>query len=673
MKCLLACLLLTTGLMSHAASMASPIDALHLDWLDRTVQPQNDFYTFSNQGWINHHPIPQDYSRWGSFYILNEQNQTELHELLEDASRDHAAKAFSIEQKVGDFYFSGMNTDAINRVGWMPLKPELQRIAAMRSSHDVMVELAHLHGIGVNALFALDSMQDFKNSQVMIGALMQDGLSLPDRDFYLNQAPRFRKIREAWVDYMMAVFKLLGETPQAARVHAKRVLVIETDLARASKPQEALRDPYAIYHMEEVVALNQRMPHVDWPTYFSAMGLTSMRQVNVMTPEYFDAMSKQLASVSLSDWKIYLRWHLLHAYADVLSTPFVDADFRMRQVLTGAHALKPRWKRVVDMTNACLGFAVGELYVKRYTTTKSVDEVAGIMHEIHDVLRRDLKTLPWMSEATRKAALKKLALLEERVGSPRVWWDYSSLMIDRGPFVLNVLRCNAFLVKRSLNKIGKPVDRSEWQMTPQTVNAYYDPSMNSINIPVGILKSPFYDASAPAAVNFGAIGAVIGHEITHGFDDQGAKFDGHGNLKNWWTAEDAVKFKAATDCIKDQFAQYKTEDNMPVKGDLVVGEATADLGGLVLAYRAFHASTVFKTAKTVAGFTPDQQFFLGYAHLWAISTRPEYARVLSLIDPHPQAKLRVNGTLLNIPAFEQAFPAQALEKSPSKHQACVIW
>lgn len=655
---------------SLQAVAATTTDKLHLDWRDTTTAPQHNFYAYANGSWKTQNPIPSHYSSWSSFTVLWDQTQKTIHQLLRAASANEQVKPGSLEQKVGDFYFSGMNSASINQLGAQPLQSAFSEIDAIKNAADLQAVIARLHLVGVNVLFAFGSMQDFKDSQHMIGAVMQDGLSLPDRDYYLKDGPRFKQIRTAFVHYMIRMFILLGDSSIRAASEASTVLRIETALANASKSQTALRDPHAIYHMMNVSALDKMTPHFSWTHYLTAMGLPHVTRLNVGTPEFIQVLDKQLQTVSLDEWKIYLRWHLINTFAQNLSDPFIEANFRMLSVLSGTKKLKSRWRRVVETENQVLGFAIGKLYVDQYTSNKATPAVQDIMHHIHEVVREDIETRGWMGPKTRQAALKKLALMEERVGSPRKWWDYSSLQVDRGPYVLNVRRGNQFLVRRDLNKIGKPIDREEWEMTPQTINAYYNASMNSINIPIGILQPPFFDPAVPAAVNYGGIGSVIGHEITHGFDDQGAQFDGHGNLNNWWTPTDLKKFQAATHCIVQQFSQYKVAGDFAVKGPLVVGEATADLGGLTLAYRAFHASKAYKTAPTINGFTPDQQFFLGFAHVWANNIRPEQARLLVITDPHPPAMYRVNGTLANMPAFQAAFDVPDALMSKTR---CVIW
>ena len=656
------------GLMSQFSH--ADADVLNLSWLDTSVAPQENFYAYANGHWQKQNPIPSHYATWSSFSVLWEQTQNNLHELLVNASEDKPAKVGSLVQKVGDFYFSGMDVAAIDKLGAKPLQAEFNHIEAIQKLDQLEKALAHLHLIGVRAFFDFSNMQDFQDSTQMIAAMIQDGLTLPDRDYYLKDDEKFKKIRAAFMQHMIALLQLNEETQEKAKADAEIVMRIETILARASKPQEELRDPQAIYHMMSVKDLNQMTPHFSWIRYLDGLGLADVKQLNVATPEFIRVMNEQLPVIALNDWKVYLRWRVLSTFAPYLSEAFVQESFHMQQALTGVESMLPRWKRVLSTENSILGFAIGELYVKKYASPEVKTQVLEIMHNIHRALEQDLTTLSWMAPDTRQAALKKLALMEERVGYPDQWWDYSSYQVDRGSYVLNVIRGHEFLARHYFSKIGKPIDRTDWAMTPQTFNAYYDPSMNNINIPMGILLPPFFDPKAPAAVNYGAIGVVIGHEITHGFDDQGAQFDGYGNLKNWWTAADLKKFKTATECIEKQYSQYKILGEFPVKGSLVVGEATADLGGVTLAYRAFLESKAYKNAKIIEGYTPEQQFFLGFAHVWANNIRPEQARLQVITDPHPPAMYRVNGTLANMPAFQKAFD---IPDAFMSQQKCVIW
>jgi putative endopeptidase len=659
------------GAASAAGAAAAEGGALHLDWLDTHVSPTQNFFEYANGGWQKRHPIPAAYSAWGTFNILQIRNEKIIRRLIEDAASAHAAPG-SAAQKVGDFYASGMDEKLINRLGLGPLSPELDAINGISSIAGLQREVAHLQMIGVDAMFGVGEMQDFKDSSRVIGVAGQGGIGLPDRDYYLKQTPKFKQIRAQYVAHLARTFELLGDGKALAAREAGIVMAIETRLAQASMSRVEQRNPLAIYHVMDLAQLDRATPNFSWSEYFREIGYPQITSINLAMPKFFGALGQDLRSVPLGQWKIYLRWRLIDAFAPYLSKPFVDESFRMHSVLTGAQKLRPRWQRVVSAEDDALGFAVGKLYVRKEFPPSSKAAVLGILHDIRAALRSDMATLPWMTPATRQAAIAKLDLMGERIGYPDKWRDYSALRIDRGPYVLNVMRANEFEQRRELSKVGKPVDRNEWYMTPQTVNAYYDRSMNNINFPAGILQPPFFDPKAPAAVNYGSLGWVMGHETTHGFDDEGSKFDGHGNLKNWWTPEDAKRFHAATSCIATHFSRYTVDGDLHVQGKLVTGEETADLGGLMLAWRAFHASRAYKEAKTIDGFTPDQQFFLGAAHVWAMNIRPAEARSLVTVDVHAPAEYRVNGTLANMPQFQEAFHVPAGSPMVNAHR-CVIW
>ncbi len=672
-----ACLLPLLAVQAAAADApaeAAPeqLAALHLEWLDRSVDPGRDFFQFANGGWLKSNPIPAAYSSWGVDQILAQQNQDFIHSLLESAAQDSAAAPGSEERKIGDFYASGMDEAGIEKAGIEPLRAELQRIADLQLRADLSSELAHLQAIGVDALFGLDQMQDFKDSSQVIGVAMQGGLGLPDRDYYLKQDAKFTKIRAEYLRHLARSFILLGDDPAAAAREAHSVMAFETRLARASMPVEEERDPHAIYHPMEREALQRAAPAIDWPGYFEALGHPELQRINLAMPQFFAAASREMQRTPLTEWRSYLRWHLAEEFSPYLSKAFVDEAFNLTKVLRGNQEQLPRWRRVANAEDHVLGFAVGHLYVQKKFPPEAKRQVLEILHGIRAALQQDLSGVPWMSQATRAKALDKLALIEERIGYPEVWRDYGALQVDRGPYVLNLMRANAYESARELAKIGKPVDRSDWDMVPQEVNAYYDPSMNNINFPAGILQPPYFDPKAAAAVNYGAIGAVIGHEITHGFDDEGSQFDGHGNLVNWWTDTDTQRFQAGVDCIARQFSQYTVDGGLHVKGKLVTGEAIADLGGLLLALRAFAASPGADSAPVIGGYTPLQQLFIGYAHSWADLYRPELARELATADPHPLPEFRVNGTLANVPAFREAFKL-APDSPLLKPDACVIW
>lgn len=650
----------------------SSTDSLHLDWLDKSVDPSKDFFEYANGGWKKKNPIPAAYPSWNNFSILQERNQLLIKNLIETAAHQSHSSPGNIEQKVGDFYFSGMDEATINKVGTTPLQPEFKRINDIKNTNQLQQVVTHLQMLGVGALFDFGQMQDYQDSRQVIGVAGQGGLGLPDRDYYLKNDKKFQRIREAYLVHIKKMFMLLGDDTKKASIEAKTVLTIETALAKSSMSRIDMRDPHAVYHPMKISELQKTTPDFSWSQYFNEVGHPEIKQINLATPDFFKSMNEQLKTVSLDDWKIYLRWHLVHAFTPFLSTPFVKEGFHMTSVLTGVEKQLPRWKRVVNAENGALGFAIGKMYVEKTFPPSSKKQVTDIINHIRVALENDLQHIDWMTPETREAALKKLKEMGQRVGYPDKWWDYSKLTIDRGPYVLNIMRASEFINERELNKIGKPLDETEWDMTPQTVNAYYDPSMNRLNIPAGILQPPFFDPKAPAAINYGAIGFVIGHEMTHGFDDQGAQFDGAGNLKNWWSKEDLKKFQTTTQQIATQFSQYKVNGNVGVQGKLVMGEATADLGGLILALSAYHASADYKQAKDISHFTPDQQFFLGAAHVWASKVRPAEAERLVLIDPHPPAKFRVNGTFANMPQFKLAYGIK--NNSPMVNQQCpVIW
>ena len=684
------------------SAYAASDEGLHIDWLDKSVDPTQNFFAFANGGWQKTHPIPADQSRWGTFNILQIDNQKVLKGILEQDAKGKN-KHGSLAQKLGDFYATGMDEPGIEAAGIKPLQPELDAIAAIHDQVSLQDEVAHLQMIGVNAMFGFGSAQDFKDSSKVIGFAAQGGLGLPDRDYYLktvdqctpptsdgtpasttataaqaayesckNVADKFQKNRDDYLAHVSRTLQLLGEPAAKADADAKTVMSIETSLAKASLSRVERRDPDKIYHPMTLAELAALTPDFSWPHYFAAVGHPEITGINMSVPDFFKALDGELTEVPLDDWKTYLRWHTAQAFSPYLTKAFVDEDFKMQSSLTGAQQLKPRWQRVIAEEDGDMGFALGKAYVEKVFPPSSKAAVKQILEGIRTALHTDLETLAWMSPETRKAAIVKLSQMDERIGYPDKWRDYSALDIKRDSYVQNVMRANEFEQKRDLTKIGKPVDLTEWLQTPPTVNAYYYPPQNNINFPAGILQPPFFDPKAPMAVNYGAIGFVMGHEMTHGFDDHGARFDGHGNLKNWWTADDLLKFHKATDCISDYMSSYTVDGGMHVQGHLVTGEATADLGGLTLAWRAFHASKYYKTAKTIDGFTPDQQFFLGAAHVWAMNIRPEESRRLVTIDPHPPGVARVNYTMANMPQFQQAWGAK--DGSPMvKADRCVIW
>jgi putative endopeptidase len=642
-----------------------------LNWLDRATAPGADFFGFANGGWLKSHPIPPDRSYWGVDTLLEQDNESFIRGLVESLGQDQWPEG-SAQRKVADFYLSGMDERGSEAAGITPLQAEFARIADIETPDGLLEEFAHLQSIGVEAPLQIGQMQDFKDSTRIIAVAGQSGLGLPNRDYYLRSESTFTAARAAYVLHMARMFTLLGDAPEAAARESQAVMTLERRLAAASMSDIDQRNPSAIYHPVTLEAADALAPHLHWHRLFSTLGHPEIASLNVGMPQFFQAVDRELTRTSLADWKTYLRWQLIDTYAPYLSKPFVDEDFHMAEVLTGARELQARWLRVLRAEDEALGFAVGQLYVAQKFSPAAKAAAAAMVSHIREALRTDLETLAWMTPASRRAAQQKLDLMELRIGYPDHWRDYSGLKIDRGPYVLNVLRANEFEQQRQLAKIGKPVDRSEWYMTPQTVNAYYDPSMNSLNVPAGILQPPYFDVSWPDAVNYGATGATIGHEMTHGFDDEGARFDGHGNLENWWAPSDLRKFHAATRCIAEQYSRFTVSGGLHVQGELVTGEAAADLGGLILAWRAWQAQ---KGAAAPAGnqdFSPDQQFFIAFAHSWAGVVRPEQAQEMVTTDPHPPAEDRTNATLANSREFQAAFAIP--NSSPMvKKDRCIIW
>lgn len=666
--------LLSIGSRSLFAADDSVVHGFDVTNLDRTCKPCDDFYQFAVGGWLKNNPIPPEYPVWGSFITLADKNQQALHGILEAAARNTSAISGSNEQKIGDFFASCMDTKEIGAQGLKPLADELAKIDAIRDTNGLITAAAHLQTEGVGVLFNFGSDQDFKDSSKVIGEANQGGLGLPDRDYYTRDDEESKKLRDAYLTHVGKLLALAGDTPDKATAGAKAVLQIETSLAQASMTNVERRDPEKIYHKMSVADAQALTPHLSWTAYFQAVGGPALSEINIGQPDFFKALDGLLAGVSLPDWKTYYRWHLLHRSAGLLSEPFVQENFAFNgRILTGSKEIRPRWKRCTSATDQQLGEALGQVYVQKYFPPEAKARALQLVHNLLAALRDDLQTLPWMSPATRKAAIEKLEAFTIKIGYPDKWRDYSALKIDRGPYVENVFRATRFENARDLAKIGKPVDRGEWGETPPTVDAYDNPQLNEIVFPAGILQPPFYDPKRDDAYNYGGIGAVIGHEITHGFDDQGAQFDPHGNLKNWWTPEDLKSFQQRGDCVAKQFDAYEVEKGLHENGKLVEGESIADLGGVTLSYAAFQKSLAGKPReKDANGFTPEQRFFLGYAENWAVNVRPELARLQTNTDPHPLPKFRANGPLTNMAEFARAFGCKSGD-AMVRAQACKIW
>ena len=637
---------------AEAKENGKPIEAGNMD---TSVKPQDDFFSYSNGGWIKRTEIPPEYARWGSFNQLIEQNNDALHEIAEKASKTKADPGTDL-QKVGDYYGSGMDEKTVEAMRTKPLADELKRIDDMKDRNDVLKEIAHLHTIGVSAFFNFGSGQDDKDSTKEIAQAVQGGLGMPDRDYYTKTDEASKKLRDQYVTHVTKMLTLLGEPAATAALHAKKILEMETALAQPSRTRVELRDPQKNYNKMQQSEVQALTPDWNWGDYFQGINLTAPGDINVHQPDFFKAANGLFAHSPIDDWKTYLRWHLIDATASELSKDFVDESFHFHDtVLRGTKQIKPRWKRVVLSTDAAIGEALGKLYVDEHFPPEAKARALEMINNLKSALADRIKTLEWMDELTKQEALKKLAAFAVKIGYPDKWRDYSTLKIDRGPFVLNALRADTFEVIRDLNKIGKPVDRTEWGMTPPTVNAYYNPNMNEIVFPAGILQPPFFFANADDAINYGAIGAVIGHEMTHGFDDEGRQYDADGNLRDWWSPESAAKFKERSQAIVTQYNEYEPLPGLHVNGELTQGENIADLGGVKIAYAAFKKATAGKPQETIDGFTPDQRFFLAFAQIWRSKQRDEDLKLRLNTDPHSPARYRVDGPLSNLDDFAKAF------------------
>jgi len=631
-----------------------PLDPKNMDTF---VKPQDDFFMYANGGWIKRTEIPPEYSRWGSFNQVTEQNNDALHAIVEKAAKAHVDPKTAAEvQKVGDYYASGMNEKAVDAARTKPLEDELKRIDAIKDRGDLLKEIAHLHTIGVGVVFNFGSGQDDKDSTREIAQAAQGGLGMPDRDYYTKTDDASKKLRDQYVDHVSKMLTLLGEAAGQAADEAKKILTLETSLAQASRTRVELRDPQKNYNKMKQSEVQALTPDWNWTDYFKDINLIEPGDINVRQPEFFKAANALFTNTSLDDWKTYLRWHLINAVASELSSDFVDEDFNFKEgVLRGTQQIKPRWKRVVISTDQAIGEALGKLYVADHFPPEAKARALELINNLKAALADRIKTLEWMDEPTKQEALKKLAAFTVKIGYPDKWRDYSLLKIDRGPFVLNAVRAENFEVNRELKKIGKPVDRTEWGMTPPTVNAYYNPKMNEIVFPAGILQPPFFYAKADDAVNYGGIGAVIGHEMTHGFDDQGRQYDPIGNLRDWWSPESAAKFKERSQAIVTQYSEYEPLPGLHINGELTQGENIADLGGVKLAYAALQKALAGKPREKIDGFTPEQRFFLSFATIWKSKQRDEDLKLRLNTDPHSPARYRVDGPLSNLPEFAKAF------------------
>jgi len=664
------------GLALAAGANAAKQPALTTTDLDRTCPVCTNFYQFATGGWRKRNPIPPAYSTWGRFDTLQEHNRDVLHGILESAAADTAAADGSNRQKIGAYYATCMDQSARDAAGVTPLGDELAKIDAITDRVALQAEIARLQVLGANVLFEFGSSPDAKNASSVIAEIDQAGLGLPDRDYYTKTDAATVTIRAQYLAHVRKMLVLAGDDVATARTRAAAIMAFETSLARQQFTLVQLRDPQATYHKIPFATLRRDAPHVNWTGYVGAVGSPAFASLNVSEPTYLAAADAALATAPLSTWKSYLRWHYIDAFGRSLSKPMVDEEFDFNdRTLQGTKEQQPRWKRCVGATDGALGEALGQEYVAKVFTPQDKARALALVDNLQATLHDDLADLPWMSPATRAYAIKKLAAYSKKIGYPSKWRDYSALHVTRDAYAINVEAARTFGWQRDMAKIGKPLDRTEWGMTPPTVNAYYNPSENEIVFPAGILESPFFNPDADDAVNYGAIGMVIGHEMTHGFDDQGRQYDAQGNLADWWTKSDAAKFKKRAQCIVDEFNSFVVVDRVHEHGELVQGEAIADLGGLTIAYRAYERSLRGKPHPApIGGFTAEQRFFLGFAQIWAENDRPEVLRLYAATDPHPASQFRVNGTVENMPEFAKAWACKlGTPMVKPAAQRCEIW
>ena len=669
-------LLVSLGGVAQTSSSTRPAPGFSLDTIDKTVDPCVDFYQYACGNWIKNSEIPPDQSQWVSFVELRERNLDIERGILEKAAAGGASRN-AVDQRIGDLYGSCMDEKAVNAKAISPLKPELDRVAAVQDKGALIDELAHLYLVGGTSLFSFYSASDLHNADQVIAYIDQGGLTLPDRDYYIkDDNTKMKEMRQHLLEYAAQTFTLAGQTPQQAGDSAQTVLRIETALAKASMDRTARRDPKNRDHKmsrEEAVALG---PDFYLNRYFEAVGAPKFAQLNVTNPDFFRQVNGVLESESLESLKIYVSWHVLNEAAPWLSHPFVEVNFKFQQNLTGQKEIQARWKRCVTLTDRELGEALGQRYVDATFGPDGKQRMLKMVDALEKSLAEDIQDLSWMSEETKKQAKVKLDAIRNKIGYPDVYRDYSSVVIKPDDLLGNIARADEFDSKREIAKIDKPLDRKEWGMTPPTVNAYYSPSFNEIVFPAGILQPPFFDKSMDDGVNFGGIGLVIGHELTHGFDDQGRKYDPQGNLHDWWTAQDGKEFEQRVRCVADEYSNFVAVDDLKLNGRLTLGENTADNGGARIALMALERmiadDKTGKEGEKIDGYTPEQRFFLGFGRVWCEKRRPEIARTRVLTDPHSPGKYRVNGVVQNMPEFQKAWGCKAGQSMVAEN-ACHVW
>jgi putative endopeptidase len=649
--------------------------SLDLTSIDRSVNPCVDFYHYACGNWQRNNPIPNDQTSWDVYQKLYQDNLNFLRGILEQAAAAESPRD-PVTREVGDFYSACMDEATVERRGLSAIQPDLDAVARLKTTREMAPLLARLQLVyGRSALFDSGSQQDFDDSEQEIADIDQGGLGLPDRDYYTNQDDKSKEKRQRYLEHVQKIFTLMGDTPESAATNAATVMRMETALAVVSQTRVERRDPYNLKHKMNLADLGKLAPNFDWQAYFREAAYPDFAVLNVASPNFFKEVNARLADEPLENWKTYLRFELVNSASPYLSSAFADESFAFyRQYLRGAKEQQPRWKRCVAYTDRELGEALGQAYVARAFSPDLKRSTVTMVKQIEDAMAERIQQLDWMSAETKLQALAKLQGIRNKIGYPDAWRDYSSVRLLRDDFIGDMQRATLFESRRQILKIGKPVDHAEWEMSPPTVNAYFDPTMNDINFPAGVLQPPLYDAKMDAAPNYGDTGGTVGHELTHGFDDQGSQFDAHGNLRNWWTPQDRQKFDERTSCVRDQYAQYVVVDEVHINSKLTLGEDVADLGGEILAYLAWKVDTKDQNLQPVDGLTPDQRFFIGFAQWACANERPEDLRERAITNPHSPAIYRVNGVVVNMPEFSRAFSCKAgdpMTKPSTK--ICRIW
>ncbi len=654
--------------------------SLDVSSMDRSVDPCVDLYHYSCGGWQKKNPIPPDQTSWSVYAKLYQDNLTFLRGMLEQAAQQDAPRN-AVTRQIGDFYAACMDEATVEKRGLAALQPELDAIAQIKSAKELTPLVARLqliyyrYSYNSSLLFSAGSVQDPDDSEHVIADVDQGGLAMPDRDYYIKDDAKSKETREHYLQHVQRVFELIGDSPAAAKQHAETVLRLETAMAKASLTRVERRDPHNLVHKMKVAELIQLAPNFDWLAYYREMQYPEIAILNVDAPDFIKELNALLASESIDSWKSYLRFHVADTSSPYLSSKFVEenSDF-YRKYLRGAKEMQPRWKRCVQYVNYDLSEALGQVYVAKVFSPELKQSTLDMLRRIEDAMGARIRALDWMSPETKQQALTKLVAIRNKIGYPDHWRDYSSVKIVRDDFAGNVERAHQFESRREINKIGKPVDHGEWGISAPTVDAYYNPQMNDINFPAGVLQPPLYDPKMDDAPNYGDTGGTVGHELTHGFDDEGSQFDAKGNLKNWWTKEDREKFDARTKCVEDQYSGYVSVDDVHVNGKLTLGENVADLGGEILAYAAWQDASKDKKLQPIDGLTPEQRFFVGFAQWDCANERPEDLRVRAMTDPHSPARYRINGVVVNMPEFGEAFhckPGEPMVKPAAN--VCKVW